>query len=707
MTALMQAALGYAERGWAVFPLKPRSKEPATAHGVLDATLDPAQIARWWTEDAERNIGIAMGPSCLAVLDVDPRNGGSTPTETLGDPDTPMVMTPTGGSHVYYDDAPVVGLKVRKTAGEGLDFQTKNKYVVAPPSVHPEGGVYRWLPGSDAAPIPVPEWLVARVEKPEPTQAQGQQDPNGTRPGDYFNRDADYSFLLDHGWKKADVGEDGEQFWTRPGKDSGTSASTGYNGTNLMWVFTSSTEFEADTSYTPFAAYTLLTQGGLEPDDYAEAAKSLADRQGASTMKFTKKSDLTKVGGQAWHENVDHRTGEVEVVESDEPVYGFAPAYDETHWVQRYVEYAAAQTDAALEYHEAVGLSILATVTAGVRCRLAPFPNGLPCNLYLLMAGPSTRSRKSTSARIGADLLNVVYPGCVLPDRMTGEGSIFLLAGKSGTPVNWMPDEFGMTIAEMGNRDFMRVLEQVLLTLYAGDPYEYTKVDGSITIKDLALNVMGAATPESLALAGSSTAVLGGLMPRFGIVYPPAVPPLREIQATPDLKAERAALIQGLREIQARVQTPGASKEVEFSDDALAMLNAAEHDVAGEVVTARLGTALYKVAALNALARAESVALVSAEDAASAIKVVTRWAEGAGRLRPILRRKASDIEFDGVLRDIINTLKDFGGTSPRSRVTKKLRIEPRLAARARDALVEWDEMSFGFDDANKEHWSVT
>jgi hypothetical protein len=703
---LVQHALAYAKRGWHVFPLKPRSKEPATQHGVLDATTDPGQISTWWADEREYNIGIAMGPSGLCALDVDPRNGGAVPTEVLGDPDTPMVHTPSGGVHLYYRE-PGEG-RWRKTAGEGLDFQHGNKYLVAPPSIHPDGGQYEWeISPLGVGPQPVPGWLIELVTKPEPKRAVGKQDPNGTRPGDYLNREAPWDWILESigGWDFVGEGDEGQRLYRRPGKDDGQSASTGWEGTNLLWVFTTSTDFEADTSYTPFAAYTLLTEGGLEEDDYKRAAESLQDRYGAGGGSLVSRRDLTKVGGVTWNERQDKA---VELEEPEPSKYEFEHAFPADHWISQYIEYASLQTDAALEYHEATALSVIATVTAGVRCQLAPWPEGLPCNLYLLLAGPSTRSRKSTARRIGNALLDAVHPGAVLADRFTGEGAINMLAARSGAPATWMPDEFGMTIAEMGSRDFMAVLEQLLLQLYSGDDYTYvTKGDGTTVVRDVALNILGAATPESLALAGSSTAVLGGLMPRFGVVYPEYVPDARKVGDVPDLSETRASLLAGLRQMQGVTQTPGACRDVKFTDEAFELLNDAEPLLSGEVLTARLGPMLYKVAALSAMARGEKQHLVSLRDAESAVKVVMRWKNGAEHLRPSLRRKASDIEFDGILADILKVIKRAGGVAPRFAISKELRLEPRTAARSRDALVEWGQLDVTFaEDKGRqvEYW---
>ena len=69
---LLKAALDYARIGWHVFPLLPGRKEPATSHGVKDATIDLFQISRWWSSGKEYNIGLACGrKSGVYVIDID------------------------------------------------------------------------------------------------------------------------------------------------------------------------------------------------------------------------------------------------------------------------------------------------------------------------------------------------------------------------------------------------------------------------------------------------------------------------------------------------------------------------------------------------------------------------------------------------------------------------------------------------------------
>jgi hypothetical protein len=161
----LQAALEYAERGWHVFPLKAQSKEPATAHGLKDASTDPAQIRKWF-EGKDRNIGIATGPSGLAVIDVDNAEGDAAIAPLLGGLRT--VAAQTGkGAHLYFR-----GSAKSRPVLPGVDVKSEGGYVVAPPSIHPDGHAYEWFVRPDQALVAdLPESLRVVVEAEAPRLA--------------------------------------------------------------------------------------------------------------------------------------------------------------------------------------------------------------------------------------------------------------------------------------------------------------------------------------------------------------------------------------------------------------------------------------------------------------------------------------------------------------------------------------------------------
>ena len=161
MTSMLDHALALVEKGYHVFPLRPGTKDPfAQSHGFKDATTDAAVITQWWTLEPNANIGIACAASNLLVLDIDPRNRGVEGLKRFerdhGDlPDTSIVRTGGGGVHLFY--ILPEGFKARgkldKDNYPGCDIKV-NGYVVAPPSLHPNGTRYEWASEAPIAPLP-------------------------------------------------------------------------------------------------------------------------------------------------------------------------------------------------------------------------------------------------------------------------------------------------------------------------------------------------------------------------------------------------------------------------------------------------------------------------------------------------------------------------------------------------------------------------
>lgn len=180
----LEAALDYASRGIPVFPLKPRSKKPATEHGFKDATTDPEQIRAWWGSSPNANVAFTNGSaSGLWVLDIDPRNDSNDSWKRLidqhGEPLTRTIRTGSGGRHYVF----TVGersIKRRKTRYPGIEVCGEGGYVVAPPSVT-ESGPYEVL--NDIDPQPAEPWVLQiALESPETLKVPvGSVIPEGSR----------------------------------------------------------------------------------------------------------------------------------------------------------------------------------------------------------------------------------------------------------------------------------------------------------------------------------------------------------------------------------------------------------------------------------------------------------------------------------------------------------------------------------------------
>jgi len=168
---LIDEAVACVRRGWWVFPCQPGSKQPMTEHGLNDASNDEPAILAWWREHPQANIGVSCGPSGLLVIDVDHPAGAESWHRLCAEDGiavrTVVSLTPAGGHHEYF--AAPQGLAAKNSAGRlapNLDVRTAGGYVIAPPSRHPNGGIYRWAPGQGPGEVPLaplPEPLVRRL----------------------------------------------------------------------------------------------------------------------------------------------------------------------------------------------------------------------------------------------------------------------------------------------------------------------------------------------------------------------------------------------------------------------------------------------------------------------------------------------------------------------------------------------------------------
>lgn len=139
-TSLHAAALWYAEQSIPVFPCRVGEKTPATKNGVLDATTDRGQIDAWWSRMPSANIGLATGFT-FDVLDIDDWAHVNGTVEEIIEEGFGFVATPRGGTHVYLRPS---GDGNGTNVVPGVDFRGRGGYVLAPPSMLPNGR-YWWL----------------------------------------------------------------------------------------------------------------------------------------------------------------------------------------------------------------------------------------------------------------------------------------------------------------------------------------------------------------------------------------------------------------------------------------------------------------------------------------------------------------------------------------------------------------------------------
>jgi hypothetical protein len=206
-----------------------------------------------------------------------------------------LEATPAGGRHLLYRCDVIEGNQKLASRPDGdrrktlIETRGEGGLIIVAPSrggVHPSGKSYVLLRGSVSSIRTITahqrRLLLAAARKFDemPPDDYHSLSPrkyvepiDGLRPGDLFNQQASWEeVLIPHGWQLVRMCNE-EGYWRRPGKSGrGISATTNHDGYDLLYVFSTSTVFEAERGYTKFSAYTLLNYHG----DYAAAARALA-----------------------------------------------------------------------------------------------------------------------------------------------------------------------------------------------------------------------------------------------------------------------------------------------------------------------------------------------------------------------------------------------------------------------------------------------
>lgn len=321
---LLSIARWYTAHGISVIPVKAdKSKAPAHAgwRKYSGQIADDATLVEWFSGEVLLGIGAVPGPASgnLIVLDFE-HYGESAYFEWLQRlPEelrqaalaVPTVITPSGGRHLWCRlPLSQPGGKLARYADKKtkIEIRGEGHQVLAPgcpAECHASGKTYEWAT-APAADEPFPEidfdlWLSFCEFAGQCNEHQPQEQPrdSGARsgmpagagaPGNDFNLRGSWSEtgLLESGWTWCKQIEPERGYLTRPGKDSGISASMGMvsskgRGYPYLYVWSTNTDFPEETPLSKFAVFAQLKHGG----DYSAAAKELARLGYGERREFT------------------------------------------------------------------------------------------------------------------------------------------------------------------------------------------------------------------------------------------------------------------------------------------------------------------------------------------------------------------------------------------------------------------------------------
>ncbi len=166
MESLLDWARYYASKGFSLIPLRPNDKRPAidSWKKFQERHATDQELLQWFGDGSNINIGIVTGGiSGIDVVDLDGREALDLFLK-LNSKKTPVVSTGKG-LHFYFCHKVGVRNFQKREDLPGIDLRGDGGYVVAPPSVHPNGKTYAWVTWSGLDDLPLadfPEGLITK-----------------------------------------------------------------------------------------------------------------------------------------------------------------------------------------------------------------------------------------------------------------------------------------------------------------------------------------------------------------------------------------------------------------------------------------------------------------------------------------------------------------------------------------------------------------
>lgn len=321
---ILDAALAWQMAGCSVIPIAANgTKRPMIKwEDSIYQAAGPDTVYEWFTNWPNAGIGLVCGAVSgdLEMLELEGRATTSEHLDAVVAKASELGIywlwdlltqqgyaewTPSGGIHLIYriSDSQVPGnTKIAADESRLCLAETRGQggYVVVAPSggtVHQSGDSWSVAAG-EIGTIPTVTWadrclLVQAVKEaldktpPAPVFERkliSSPRPAGTLPPgeDYAAQVSWHDILAPLGWRIVrEVGT--ETLWLHPDSASGSewSASTGYKGSDNLYVWSTSTIFKAEEPYTKFAAYTLINHGG----NFSAATKDLSAKGYGSPLE--------------------------------------------------------------------------------------------------------------------------------------------------------------------------------------------------------------------------------------------------------------------------------------------------------------------------------------------------------------------------------------------------------------------------------------
>jgi len=322
-------------------------------------------------------------------------------------------------------------------------------------------------------------------------------------------------------------------------------------------------------------------------------------------------------------------------------------------FIEDYKEWAEVATDAVAEYHELSAAILLSAVIAGgVTCETQYGP--MVPNLWGMVLGDSTLTRKTTAMRMVMDIITDVNPDILLATDGSAEGLLTGLSLRPNQTSIFYKDELSGFIDSINRKDYLAGMPETLTQLYDVPKYYTRRLrKETISITSPVFIFFGGGIRDKIYSLLSDEYVLSGFLPRFLVVSGEAdISRIRQTgPATDNTFSQRADIVERMKglyndytgtvEIEVFGQSATVNREIKatLSPDAwerygkmeMQMVRAAdeaENSMLALPTFERLSRSILKLSVLLAAARKSTTAnnlAVDNTDIIQAAFYVQRW----------------------------------------------------------------------------------
>jgi hypothetical protein len=379
------------------------------------------------------------------------------------------------------------------------------------------------------------------------------------------------------------------------------------------------------------------------------------------------------------------RIGEFKV---ESTTFNMPPIYDPDKdgnytYIDMYREFGVRATDAPPQFHDLGAFMILSSLlSANLELRTS-FGTIRP-NLWGLVLGESTITRKTTATRMAIEVISGIDVDLILATEGSIEGIVTSLSARNHEVSIFFRDEVSGFFEQITRKDYLSGTQEVFTQLYDVPAlYRRNLRKEVINVQSPLFIFFGGGIRERTYGALREQAVTSGFLPRFLIVggdtdlerVRPLGPPLSEIQEGKLEVVQHAQHLYNTYHKSGTIKIPGSDTNIdrpvvvsaELTSDAwqhyqnidMAMLKMAHDSPLADLALPtmqRLSTSLMKMALLVAASRqeptSENTIAVELRDIISAAKYIQSW--GMYSIDAILNvgKGVSERELQKILKSI-------------------------------------------------------